>query len=85
MINTLGWIGNIFFLYGAIALSKKHMSGWYAQILANVCYVLQSFYLNNNPLLILSVILIGINIYGIYNGKKLSNKDSIEQKINKEA
>ena len=39
MINLIGWIGNIFFLMGAIFLAKKWIGGWHCQIIGNTCYV----------------------------------------------
>ena len=79
MIDILGWIGNIFFIYGAWAFSKRYISAWVAQIIANLCYVIQAHLMNNSSLLVISVVLIGINIYGLYEWiKKPKRKQSIE-------
>lgn len=68
--DLCGWAGNVGFLYGAFALGKKWMAGWYAQIFANACYVIQSIYMKNIPLLTVSLVLIVVNMYGIYSWTK---------------
>ena len=66
MINEiLGWSGNFCFFWGIIAFSNKHISAWYAQIIANAFYVIQSYNIKNWPLFWLSVILIFMNLYGL--------------------
>jgi len=64
MINLLGWIGNIGFLLGAVMLAKHKISGWYWQILGNLLYAIVAYLTNISSLVILSIILIIINIYG---------------------
>lgn len=73
MINTIGWIGNIFFILGAIFLAKKWIVGWHCQILGNVSYVLFALLmgLEGMSLCALSILLIVINIFGL---KKWSKK-----------
>ncbi len=70
MINEIGWIGNIFFLLGAIFLAKKSSLGWYCQILGNLIYIIVALLLNVNSMWALSVLLILINIYGLYQWKR---------------
>lgn len=81
MINEIGWIGNICFLIGAVLLAKKKISGWVYQILGNLCYVGFGILVNKNSLWILSILLIIINIYGIYqwNDKKTKKDRQIYQ------
>jgi nicotinamide riboside transporter PnuC len=78
----LGMMGNIGFFYGAIAFTKKHISAWYAQIIANLFYVAQSIIMNNTSLLILSIVLSLVNVYGIYSWSK---KDKRKTSINNES
>lgn len=63
--NTMAWGANIIFIYGGIALGKKHISGWYAQIFANLIYIFQSIVVNNKPLLMLSIVLALISLKGL--------------------
>ena len=70
LIQLLGWIGNIGFVFGAYWIAKKQVNGFTSQILANGLYAWQSSLMNNYPLLFLSIVLIAINGYGIYNWMK---------------
>ena len=70
MINTIGWIGNGCFILGAILLAQKKIFGWTYQILGNLAYIIQGYFLGVSSLWALSVILIITNIYGIYQWKK---------------
>ena len=69
MEQILGWLGNIGFLLGAILLAQKRVSGFYFQIIANLLYLIQSSMMNNLSLFWLSLILIIINSYGVYQWK----------------
>lgn len=77
MINTIGWIGNIFFLLGAMFLARKWIFGWHCQVLGNVCYVLFAILMGLEGLSLgaLSVLLIIINIDGL---KRWKNPDWIK-------
>ena len=68
--DILGWLGNIGFIVGAIALAKKSRYGFHWQIFGNAMYLIQAIFLNISSLLILSIILILINLYGIFHWKK---------------
>lgn len=64
--SMLGWIGNIGFIFGAIYLAKGNaIKCAVFNILANLCYVLNSIILYNEPLLALSIGLIVINIFAV--------------------
>jgi hypothetical protein len=67
MINLIGWIGNIFFLLGAMFLAKKRIVGWHCQILGNLCYIVFGLLmgLEGISLFFLSVLLTIINYYGL--------------------
>ena len=66
MIELLGWLGNLFFIYGVYKLGKKAVIGFYANSLANLLYAGQSIIMSNSPLLWLSIGLLILNIKGIY-------------------
>jgi len=68
--QILGWISNILFFLGAIWLSQKKTSGFYAQIFANLFYIIQASMMKNYSLLWLSIILIFVNCYAIYKWEK---------------
>ena len=65
--QSLGWVGTLLFFYGVMALSLKHISGFYANGMANILYTIQGSIMFNYPLVVCSIGLLLINIYGIYN------------------
>jgi len=70
IVQLLGWTGNFLFFVGAIWLARKNVLGFYAQCLANVLYIIQSYILMNSSLFWLSVGLGIFNIYGIWKWSK---------------
>lgn len=66
-LEIIGWVGNICFFLGAILTAKKNKWLFLWQILGNVFYALQAGLMHNFSLLFLSIVLIGINIWGWYN------------------
>jgi len=73
MINLMGWIGNIGFIFGAIFLARKHISGWYFQILGNACYIVFGFLMGVREgvsIIFLSILLLIINIIALKKWKE---------------
>lgn len=70
MIDSIGWVGNIFFILGAILLAKKKIFGWSCQMMGNACYLAQGLLVETPSLWALSGILILLNIYGGYQWSK---------------
>jgi hypothetical protein len=68
--SILGWVGNLLFAIGAYGLAKKQVYGFQNQFLANLLYVVQSYLMNNTPLLFLSMGLGLFNLYGIWEWSK---------------
>ena len=75
MINEIGWIGNGFFIIGAMFLTHKNINGWYCNLFGNLCYIIQGFLIGLNSLWAISVFLLLINLYGIINWKKGKNNE----------
>jgi len=65
--QILGWIGTLLFFYGVWALAVKKISGFYSNALANILYAIQGILMNNYPLIVCSIGLLFINLYGINN------------------
>lgn len=75
MINEIGWVGNLFFILGAILLAKKKIFGWSCQMFGNAYYLAQGLLVETSSLWVLSGILIFINIYMVHiNGQRRRNK-----------
>jgi len=65
MADLIGWIGNVFFIFGVPALAQKKVIGFYLNIVANLCYVLQGYLVGVPSLMVISIFLVILNIYGI--------------------
>ncbi len=68
--DFIGWIANIFFIYGVYALGMKKVHGFYYNSIANLFYIVQGILLGVPSLAILSLALIGLNIKGIIEWRK---------------
>ena len=77
-VHILGWISNIFFIYGVWALGKKKVLGFYSNTIANALYLWQSILMHNPSLAWLSIGLIFLNLYGIYQWNKDKQKKILQ-------
>ena len=84
MIQVLGWVANIFFIYGVWIIGDKNVKGFYLNALGNLFYAWQAPLTNNHPLFWLSILLIVINLKGIYQWQFQSKKSKL-RKIFKKA
>ncbi len=82
-IDLIGWIGNFCFVTGGLLLAKKKIFGWTYQILGNLSYLIQGLFLSVTSLWILSCLLIGMNIYGIFQWRKKKTKKIRDKKGDK--
>ena len=71
MIDQIGWLGNIFFVLGAILLAKKKGIGFYCNGIGNLAYVIQGILVGTASLWVLSILLCFINLYGIRNWRRI--------------
>jgi len=74
--DTVGWVGNIAFVTGAILLARKNIKGWYFNFIGNSAYVVQGILLSMPSLAILSIFLMYINVIGIKHWKKEQKPDN---------
>ena len=74
MIEALGWTSTILVLFGYILNAKmKHQAAMVAWIVGDVGWITYDFFITNISHLVLSVIIISINLYGIYQHKTMQN------------
>lgn len=78
-INLIGWIGNLFFVLGAILLAKKKILGFYSNALANLIYIYFAILIAKDSLIFLSIFLILVNAWGIYNWRKTKKQRAIKK------
>lgn len=70
--DIIGWVGNVFFIWGVYALGKKNIKGFYSNAFGNFMYVVQAYLLGIPSLFWLSWGLIVLNIKGIIEWRKES-------------
>ena len=70
MIQVLGWASTALVLYGYVLNAKmKHRAAMVAWIVGDVGWITYDFFISNISHLVLSVVIISINLYGIYQQK----------------
>ena len=65
--DLVGWIGNIFFIIGVTDIANQKIKGFYMNSVGNLAYIIQGIMTSTYSLLMLSIWLLGINVYGVYN------------------
>ena len=74
MIEALGWTSTILVLFGYILNAKmKHQAAMVAWIVGDVGWITYDFFITNISHLVLSLVIISINLYGIYQHKTMQN------------
>ena len=72
MIEVLGWASTALVLLGYILNAKmKYRAAMVVWIVGDIGWVTYDFFITNVSHLVLSVVIISINLYGIYEQKKL--------------
>ena len=72
MIEILGWVSTALVLLGYILNAKaKFNAAMIVWIIGDVGWITYDFYIDNFSHLVLSAIIISINIYGIFNIKRM--------------
>ncbi len=81
MIELLGWISTTLVLLGYILNAKaKFKAAMVVWIVGDVGWITYDFYINNISHLVLSAIIISINLYGIYNIKRMQKDRNNQSK-----
>ena len=74
MIEVLGWTSTLLVLFGYILNAKmKHQAAMVAWIVGDVGWITYDFFITNISHLVLSLVIISINLYGIYQYKVMQN------------
>ena len=72
MIEFLGWISTALVLLGYICNARQLFTyAMIAWIIGDIGWVTYDFLIDNFSHLVLSIIIIAINVYGMYNIKKM--------------
>lgn len=80
--DMIGWIGNIFYISGAIFIAiKKPVLGQFLNVIGGVAYAAQGFIAGLSSLLVIEIFLVIINLFGVFNWKI---KDEEKERVKKE-
>ena len=75
----LGWFATFLVLLGFWANSKnERLVAFIAWIVGDILWVLYDVYINNWSHMTLSAVIIGLNVFGIYNSRKNNNNSTPE-------
>lgn len=76
--DILGWVGNIFFIIGSVLLAKKKpVPCCITNVVGNGIYIIVGFMQNLTSLWAISIFLLLLAIYGIYNWSKTDEKNKV--------
>ena len=72
MIEVLGWTSTALVLLGYILNAKPHFkAAMVVWIVGDIGWITYDFYIDNISHLVLSAVIISINLYGIFNIKRM--------------
>ena len=79
MIEVLGWTSTLLVLLGYVFNAKmKYQTAMVVWIVGDIGWITYDFFITNISHLVLSVVIISINLYGIYQ-HKMAQKDSVSK------
>ncbi len=71
MIEVLGWTSTVLVLLGYVLNAKmKYQAAMVTWIVGDIGWIVYDFFITNISHLVLSVVIISINLYGIFQQKK---------------
>ena len=79
MIEVLGWTSTVLVLLGYVLNAKmRYRAAMITWIVGDIGWITYDFFITNISHLVLSVVIICINLYGIYQ-HKIAKKDKVSQ------
>ena len=63
-IEIVGWIGFLFIFSGYYMNATKHSYCFYIWGVGNILFILYAVLINSNPMLLMSIFTLSMNIYG---------------------
>ena len=70
IIEILGWVATTILLIGYFLNARKQTISWLFWIVGNTILGIYAYLISSMSVVALSVILVGLNIYGFYSWKK---------------
>ena len=72
MIELLGWTSTVLVLLGYVLNAKmRYQAAMVVWIVGDIGWITYDFYIDNFSHLVLSAVIISINLYGIFNIKRM--------------
>ena len=79
MIEVLGWTSTVLVLLGYVLNAKmRYQAAMVVWIIGDIGWITYDFFITNISHLVLSIVIISINLYGIYQ-HKMAKKDKVSQ------
>ena len=72
VFDIIGWLGTVCILFGYYLNVKKLDMSWIVWFLGNLFMLVYSVKINASPQVLLAVVLMGLNVYGYLNWRKIS-------------
>ena len=72
VFDIIGWLGTDCILFGYYLNAKKLDMSWIVWFLGNLFMLVYSVKINASPQVLLAVVLMGLNVYGYLNWRKIS-------------
>ncbi len=69
-IEILGWIATAILLFGYWANAQQKLYSWIIWMIGNSLMLIYAFLINSSSVMFLSIVLIGMNLYGYFNWKR---------------
>tara|TARA_B100000579_G_C22245593_1_gene582481 strand:+ start:85 stop:315 length:231 start_codon:yes stop_codon:yes gene_type:complete len=69
-VEVLGWIATAILLSGYWANARQKLYSWIIWMIGNSLMLIYAFLINSSSVMFLSIVLIGMNIYGYFNWKR---------------
>ena len=72
VFDIIGWLGTVCILFGYYLNAKKLDMSWIVWFLGNLFMLVYSVKINASPQVLLAVVLMGLNVYGYLNWRKIN-------------
>ena len=72
VFDIIGWLGTICILFGYYLNAQKYNSSWVVWFLGNLFMLVYSISISASPQVLLAIVLMGLNVYGYINWRKLN-------------
>ena len=72
VFDLIGWLGTVCILFGYYLNAQKYNSSWVVWFLGNLFMLIYSINIGASPQVLLALVLMGLNVYGYINWRKLN-------------